>query len=105
MRKHYVALVATAGVLLAIGASAQAAGRGGVTQPFVPHGLMSGNPGFTNLNSMKSSNITPATLSGQTTGYGPSGWSEGQVKNNPDPWKGITSPPVSSPPGLNGIGR
>src|SRR5262249_35618 len=96
MRKHYVALVAAAGVLLTIGASAQAAGRGGVGTPFVPHGLMLGNQGFSSSNGIKSSNITPATNSGQTTGYGPSGWTEG-TKGNGDPWKGISP---SSPPGL-----
>jgi hypothetical protein len=97
MRKSYVALVATAGLLLAFGASAEAAGRGGVGSAFVPHGLMSTNPGFTNGN--KGINIMGATTSDQTTGYGPSGWSQGGGKA-PDPWKGI-----SSPPGLNGTGR
>jgi hypothetical protein len=55
MSKAYVALV-TAGSLLAFGASAEAAGRGGVGTAFVPHGLMSTNPGFTNGN--KGNNIT-----------------------------------------------
>jgi hypothetical protein len=93
MRKFYVALVTTAGLLLAFGASAEAAGRGGVGSGFVPHGLMSTNPGFTNGN--KGNNITGATTSGQTTGYGPSGWSQGAQgnANAPDPWKGISSPP------------
>ena len=104
MRKHYVVFVAAAGLLLTIGASAEAAGRGGVGTAFAPPGLRSTNQGFLNPNSMKGTNITSATSSSQTTGYGPSGWSEGQVKA-PDPWKGITSPPVSSPPGLNGTGR
>jgi hypothetical protein len=104
MRKPYVALVTATGLLLAVGAPAEAAGRGGVGSAFVPHGLTSTNPGFTN--GMKSTEIAPATTSGQTTGYGPSGWTQGQGKA-PDPWKGITSSgsPASSPPGLNGTGR
>ena len=97
MRKPYVALVSAAGLLLAFGASAEAGGRGGVGSPFVPHGLMSTNQGFTNSNSMKGSNITPATPATppQTSGYGPSGWSQGTQGNGnaPDPWKGISSPP------------
>ncbi len=97
MRKSYVALVTTAGLLLAFGGYAEAAGRGGVGTPFVPHGLMSTNlstnPGFTNGN--KGNNITGATTSGQTTDYGPSGWSQGAQGNAhaPDPWKGLSSPP------------
>ena len=61
MRKHYVALVAAAGLLLTIGASAEAAGRGGVGSAFAPPGLRSTNQGFVNSNSMKDTNITPAT--------------------------------------------
>ena len=97
MRKSYLALVTTAGLLLAFGASAEAAGRGGVGTALVPHGLMSTNPGFTNGN--KSSNIeaTPPLPGAPTptSGYGPSGWSQGAQGNAhaPDPWKGITSPP------------
>jgi hypothetical protein len=93
MRKSYVALVTTAGLLLAFGGYAEAGGRGGAGTPFVPHGLTSTNPGFTNGN--KGNNITGATTSDQTIGYGPSGWSQGAQGNAhaPDPWKGISSPP------------
>jgi hypothetical protein len=99
MRKSYVALVAAAGFLLTIGASAEAAGRsGGVTTPFVPHGLTTSNPGFMNGN--KGNNITATTppapgAPAPTKGYGPSGWSNGTQgnANAPDPWKGISSPP------------
>jgi hypothetical protein len=95
MRKHYVAFAAAAGLLLTIGAPAEAAGKGGVVPPFAPPGLRSTNPGSLNSNSMKATNITPATTSNQTTGYGPSGWSNGTQGNAhaPDPWKGISSPP------------
>ena len=58
MRTHYVAFVATAGLLFVAGVSAQAAGRGGVGTPFVPHGLTSTNPGFTNGD--KGNNIAPS---------------------------------------------
>jgi len=94
MRTHYVAFVATAGLLFVAGVSAQAAGRGGVGTPFVPHGLTSTNPGFTNGD--KGNNIAPVA---PATTPQPSGWSQGGGKA-PDPWKGI-----SSPPGLNGTGR
>src|SRR6516225_4300416 len=95
MRKSYVALVA-AGLLLTIGSSAEAAGRGGAGTSFAPPGLRSTNPAFS------PSSITQATTPSQTTGYGPSGWTQGGGKAA-DPWKGITSgTPASSPPGLSG---
>jgi hypothetical protein len=102
MRKSYVALVA-AGLLLTIGSSAEAAGRGGAGTSFAPPGLRSTNPAFSpSSNSMKDTNITQATTPSQTTGYGPSGWTQGGGKAA-DPWKGITSgTPASSPPGLSG---
>jgi len=95
MRKSYVALVA-AGLLLTIGSSAEAGGRSGsVTPSFAPPGLRTTNPGFnTNSPSMKDTNITAAPSGSSSSGYGPSGWSQGKA----DPWKGIT--PTSSPPGL-----
>jgi hypothetical protein len=103
MRKPYVALV-TAGLLLAVTASAEAGGRGGVGTTFLPPGLKSTNEGFTNTNSMKGSNITPYnTTTGGAQNYGPSGWSQGAQgnANAPNPWKGITSPTGSgTPPGL-----
>jgi hypothetical protein len=93
MSKRYVALVTAAGLLLAVGGSAEAAGRGGVGSAFVPHGLTSTNQGFTNSNSMKDTHITPYnTTTGGTQTYGPSGWSQG-AQGNGDPWKGISSPP------------
>ena len=113
MRKPYIALAA-AGLFLTLGASAEAGGRsgagtsGGVGTSFVPPGLKSTNPGFTSGD--KGDNVTPYnTKTGGMQNYGPSGWSQGAQGNanapTPDPWKGITSPPVSSPPGLNGTGR
>ena len=92
MRRPYLALATAAGLLLTAGASAEAgSGRaGGGGSAFTPPGLMSTNPGFTNGN--KGTNIIGATSPGQTTGYGPSGWSQG-TQGSGDTWKTLTSPP------------
>ncbi len=100
MRRPYLALVTAAGLLLAVGASAEAAGRGGGTAPFAPPGLRSTNQGLANPNSHKSDQIVGAPSPTSTSGYGPSGWSLGTQgnANAPNPWKGITG---TSPPGLS----
>jgi hypothetical protein len=99
MRRPYLALVTAAGLLLAVGASAEAAGRGGggpggTVPTFTPPGLNTTNEGFSNSNSHKSIAIPGGT---------PSGWDKGlqgqgnQGQGNGDAWKGITG----TPPGLS----
>jgi hypothetical protein len=90
MRKSCLA-VTTAGLLLAVATSAEAAGRGGggpggAVAPFTPPGLTTTNQGFINPNSNKSTAVPGGT---------PSGWSQGTQGNTnaPNPWKGISPPP------------
>jgi hypothetical protein len=96
MRKSY--LVAVAGVLLMLGASAQAGGRGGSTMtPTTPHGFTSpgGHNGFETF-----THTTPGTPS--TSERLPGGWDEGKGGGT---WKsGLQSQnPVltTRPPGLS----
>jgi hypothetical protein len=96
MRRPYLVLATAAGLSLAVGASAEAAGRGGGTAPFAPPGLQTTNQGFTSSNGVKGDHIIGATSPSQTTGYGPSGWSQG-TQGTGDTWKTLSS----SPPGLS----
>ncbi len=91
MRKHYVALVTAAGLLLAGAVSAEAAGGRGAS--FTPHGFNPVNPGFVNGN--KSNAFDPYPSSNISNPLRPSGWSQGTQgnANAPNPCKGITSPP------------
>jgi hypothetical protein len=96
MRKPYVALVTAAGLLLAVGASAQAAGRGGGSVSFTPPGFSSPghHSGFEQLPSGPTTivNGVPTT---PTTAL-PGGRDEGKKSG----WNGTLVP--VSPPGLVG---
>jgi hypothetical protein len=92
MRRLYLALVTAAGLLLAVGASAEAGGRaavGGAGTAFTPPGFHPTNQGFINGN--KSTAFEPYPSSTSTT-LRPSGWGEGKGPSE-SPWKGVTSPP------------
>jgi hypothetical protein len=94
MRRSYLAAAAAAGLLLALGASVEAAGRvGGGGVPFTPPGFSPTNPGFTNGN--KGTAFDPYPSSNPSNPLRPSGWSQGTQgnANAPNPWKDITSPP------------
>jgi hypothetical protein len=96
MRRPYLALVTVAGLLLAVGASAEAGGRaavGGAGTAFTPPGFRPTNQGFINGN--KSTAFEPYPSSTSKT-LRPDGWDQGKGPST-NPWKG-----VSSPPGLNG---
>jgi hypothetical protein len=104
MRKLYLALVTTAGLLLALSASAEAAGKGigGGTPPRTPPGFSSpgGHGGFETF-----THTTPATTPGglptTTTTTLPRGWDEGNAS-----WKsnlqGSNPTLTTRPPGLSG---
>jgi hypothetical protein len=101
MRKSY--LVAAAGLLLMLGASAQAGGRGGglSTTPMTPHGLTSpgGHNGFETFTHTTPS-TTPGTPGTTTTERLPGGWDSGKAD-----WKSglqSTNPVLTTrPPGLS----
>jgi hypothetical protein len=91
MRRLHLALGAAGALLLSLGVSAEAAGRGGggphgAVAPFTPPGLSTTNQGFANPNSNKSTALPNST---------PSGWTQGTQGNAraPDPWKGVSAPP------------
>ena len=96
MRKHYVAFVATAGLLLTIGASAEAAGRGGGGVSFTPPGLS--NPGkhsgFEQIPSGPSTTVNGVTTT-PTTAL-PGGRDDGKKAG----WNSTLVP--LTPPGLTG---
>jgi len=96
MRKLYVALVTAAGLLLAIGSSAEAAGRGGCTVGFTPPGFSSpGNhKGFEQVPSGPSTTVNGVTTT-PTTAL-PGGRDEGTKAG----WNSTLVPPT--PPGLTG---
>ena len=88
MRKPHLALVTAAGLLLALGVSAEAAGKGGG----LPPGFSSpgGHGGFEQFNGT----TTTGTTTTPTTKSLPPGWDEGGAD-----WKGNLQSP--SPPGPN----
>jgi hypothetical protein len=96
MRTLYAALVAAAGLLITIGASAEAAGRGGGSAAFTPPGFSNpGNhTGFEQIPSGPSATMNGVTTT-PTTAL-PGGRDEGKKAG----WNSTLVP--STPPGLTG---